>query len=200
MSIVIKAIEYATEHHKTMVRKGTKIPYLTHLFNVCKILAERNCDDHVLAAALLHDIVEDTEVTIEQVNQRFGPRVAQMVEGATEPFKLQKEKFNELSTWKERKEHTIHFIEADASLDQCLVMIADKIDNIRSIAYDLEIIGETVWDRFNASKKEQQWYYVSLYNAFDKRKDFNDDVYDSLVKELGGQVVRVFALSSAAAN
>jgi (p)ppGpp synthase/HD superfamily hydrolase len=200
MDIVVKAIEFATEHHKAMHRKGTKIPYLTHLFNVCKILAERDCDDEILAAALLHDVVEDTGVTIEEINEKFNFRIADMVEGATEPFKLQKQEFNESTTWKERKEHTIHFIESSASLDQCLVMIADKIDNIRSIAYDLEIIGETVWDRFNASKKEQQWYYVSLYNAFDKRKNFDDKVYNSLVKELGNQVVKVFALSSAAAN
>ena len=126
MSILVNAIEFATEHHKAMVRKGTRIPYLTHLSNVCKILAERNCDDEILATALLHDIVEDTDVTIEQVEELFGSRVALMVEGATEPFKLQKEKSSETGIWKQRKEHTIHFIENGATLDQCLVMIADK--------------------------------------------------------------------------
>jgi (p)ppGpp synthase/HD superfamily hydrolase len=92
MNIVTRAIEFATEHHKTMIRTGTKIPYLTHLFNVCKIFAERNCDDEILAAALLHDIVEDTTVTIQVVEAKFGVRVAAMVAGATEPFKLGKGK------------------------------------------------------------------------------------------------------------
>ena len=200
MSIVVAAIEFATEHHKNMVRKGTKIPYLTHLFNVCKILAERNCDDEVLVAALLHDVVEDTDVTIEELREKFGKRVASIVEAATEPFKLQKQKFDESNTWKERKEHTIRFIEKETNLDQCLVIIADKIDNIRAIAYDLEIVGESVWERFNANKKEQQWYYVSLYNAFDRRKDFDDEVYKSLLREFGNQVVKVFAVRTAGSN
>src|SRR4051812_44054277 len=100
MNTVLAAIEFATAHHKDMVRKGTKIPYLTHLFNVCKILAEGNCDDEILAAAFLHDIGEDTEVTIQQVEAKFGSKVASMVAGDTEPYKLEKANFNETQTWK----------------------------------------------------------------------------------------------------
>jgi (p)ppGpp synthase/HD superfamily hydrolase len=93
MSIVTTAIEFATEHHKSMVRKGTRILYLTHLFNVCKILVERNCGDEILACALLRDIVEDTDLTIREVEKKFA-RAASMVAEVTEPFKLDKANFN----------------------------------------------------------------------------------------------------------
>lgn len=90
MSIVSEALVFATQHHQHQHRKGTKIPYMAHLLNVCKLVAENNCSDEVLAAALLHDIVEDTDVTIEQVEEKFGRQVAEIVRGATELDKLEK--------------------------------------------------------------------------------------------------------------
>src|SRR6476659_6303671 len=98
MNIVERAIEFATEHHKSMLRKGSKTPYLAHLFNVCRILDEWNCSDEILAAALLHDIVEDTAVTIDQVEEIFGKNVAELVRGATEKYKLEKAAFNHEET------------------------------------------------------------------------------------------------------
>ena len=76
MNQITKAIELATLHHKAMVRKGTTIPYLAHLFSVCKLLAERDCSEELLAAALLHDVVEDAPVTLDQIEQIFGSNVA----------------------------------------------------------------------------------------------------------------------------
>lgn len=90
MCIVSKALVFATEHHKHQHRKGTKIPYMVHLLNGCKLVAENNCSDEVLAVALLHDIVEDTAVTIEEVESIFGKQVAEIVKGATELDKLEK--------------------------------------------------------------------------------------------------------------
>ncbi len=130
MQIVIKALEYASEHHKSMFRKGTQIPYMSHLLNVCKLLAERDCEEPVLAAALLHDIVEDTGVTIKEVETKFGKEIASLVAAATEPYKLDKREFNETETWRERKEHTIQFIKENASLNEALIILADKTDNI----------------------------------------------------------------------
>lgn len=162
MSIVTEALVFATEHHKHQHRKGTKIPYMVHLLNVCKILAERDCADELLAAALLHDIVEDTDVTIQQVEDKFGAQVADMVRGATELDKLEKKAVQKESSWKERKEHTIHFLQEAATTEQLLVSFADKLDNLRSIAYDHAKIGEALWKRFNASKEQQGWYYSSI--------------------------------------
>ena len=162
MSIVSKALIFAAEHHQYQHRKGTKIPYMTHLLNVCKIVAENNCSDEVLAAALLHDVVEDTEVTIEQVEEIFGKQVAEIVRGATELDKLEKKVIEKESSWLERKKHTIHFLQHEASTDQLLVSAADKLDNLRSIVYDYNKFGEKLWSRFNASKEQQSWYYTSI--------------------------------------
>lgn len=92
MSIVSTALVFAPENHRHQFRKGIRIPYMWHLLNVCRILAEKDCEDELLAAALLHDIVEDTEVTIEEVEEKFGSRVAEIVRGATEAEMLQKKR------------------------------------------------------------------------------------------------------------
>lgn len=162
MSIVSQALVFATQHHQHQHRKGTKIPYMAHLLNVCKLVAENNCSDEVLAAALLHDIVEDTDVTIDEVEIKFGKQVAELVRGATELEKLEKKSIEKGSSWQQRKEHTIHFLQHEASIDQLLVSAADKLDNLRSIVYDHERIGENIWLRFNATKIQQAWYYNSI--------------------------------------
>ena len=162
MSIVSKALVFATEHHQHQQRKGTKIPYMAHLLNVCKLVAENDCSDELLAAALLHDVVEDTEVTIEQVEATFGKQVAEVVRGATELDKLEKKAIEKESSWLERKEHTIYFLQHEATTDQLLVSAADKLDNLRSIVYDHYKFGEKLWGRFNASKEQQSWYYTSI--------------------------------------
>lgn len=111
MSIVSKVLVFATAQHQHQHRKGTKIPYMVHLLNVCRIVAENNCSDEVLAAALLHDVVEDTAVTIDDVEKNFGKHVAEIVRGATELDKLEKKAIEKESTWRERKEHTIYFLQ-----------------------------------------------------------------------------------------
>ena len=162
MCIVSKALIFAAEHHQYQHRKGTKIPFMTQLLNVCKLVAENNCSNEVLAAALLHDVVEDTEVTIEQVEETFGKQVAEIVRGATELDKLEKKAIEKESSWLERKQHTIYFLQHEASADQLLVSAADKLDNLRSIVYDYNKFGEKLWSRFNASKEQQAWYYTSI--------------------------------------
>ena len=135
---------------------------MAHLLNVCKLVAENDCSDEVLAAALLHDIIEDTEVTIDEVEEKFGIELAEIVRGATELDKLEKKAIEKESSWKDRKEQTIHFLEHEASIDQLLVSGADKLDNLRSIVYDHEKIAEEIWKRFNASKEQQAWYYSAV--------------------------------------
>lgn len=147
---------------------------MSHLLNVCKILAERDCDDEILAAALLHDTVEDTDVTIEEIYAIFGERIATIVKGCTEQDKLEKLAIDKKSSWKERKEHTIHFLITEATTDQLLVAAADKLDNLRSIAYDLQLHGNAVWNRFNASVNEQEWYYRWLTQAFESKAAENN--------------------------
>jgi (p)ppGpp synthase/HD superfamily hydrolase len=191
MSIVSQALVFAAEHHQHQFRKGSRIPYMSHLLNVCRILAEKNCSDELLAAALLHDVVEDTEVTIEDVEQIFGDVVADIVRGATELDKLEKKSIEKESSWQERKEYTINFLKHDATLDQLLVSCADKLDNLRSIAHDHKRVGETVWLRFNASKDKQQWYYSSIAEVM-SQKGKENKIIAELAKEMKLLLKEVF--------
>ena len=165
---------------------------MAHLLNVCKILAERDCEDEVLSAALLHDIVEDTEITIQEVEDRFGKRIAEIVRGCTEQDKLEKQAMDKRASWKERKQHTIHFLKTEATDEQLLVAAADKLDNLRSIAYDQKRIGEAIWKRFNASKEQQHWYYLWIADAFEKRANEKNVVLRELAAEMKALCRKVF--------
>ncbi len=191
MSLVSTALVFATEHHQLQHRKGTKIPYMAHLLNVCKLLAERDFPDELLAAALLHDVVEDTDVTIEEVEEKFGRRVADIVRGATELEKLEKKPIEKESSWQQRKEHTIHFLQHEATFDQLVVSFADKLDNLRSIVYDHARIGEEIWTRFNASKEQQAWYYTSVA-IIAKEKGKSNSIISEIGKEMDELCTKVF--------
>jgi (p)ppGpp synthase/HD superfamily hydrolase len=191
MSIVSKALVFATEHHQHQHRKTTRIPYMSHLLNVCKLLAENDCADELLAAALLHDVVEDTEVTIEEVEEKFGMHVAEIVRGATELDKLEKKAIEKESTWQERKEHTIHFLEHEATTGQLLVSGADKLDNLRSIVYDHERVGEAIWKRFNASRGQQAWYFSSIASIL-QDKGHENNVLTEFGNEMAVLCKKVF--------
>ncbi|WP_332733873.1 HD domain-containing protein [Flavihumibacter sp.] len=191
MSIVSKAMLFAAEHHQHQLRKGTRIPYMSHLMNVCKTLAEQDCDDELLAAGLLHDVVEDTPVTIEEVEEKFGAYVALLVRGATELDKLEKKVIDKESSWQDRKSQTVHFLEHEATIEQLIVTAADKLDNLRAIYMDKKRIGKEIWERFSASKKQQDWYFGELSRIFIKRGK-EHEVLAHLGKELGKLHLKVF--------
>lgn len=171
--MIFEAIRFAAYAHSGQYRKGTNIPYMSHLINVMKILCENNCKEEVIVAGILHDVVEDTSVTIDEIETGFGREVAFLVRGATEIQKLSKiRKESDEQSWKERKQHTIHFLTGEATCDQLLVSSADKLDNLRAIRDDFDRIGETLWTtRFNAGKEEQKWYYTAITAAFRNRAD-----------------------------
>ena len=166
--MVFKAIKFVAEAHQGQYRKGTNIPYISHLISVMKILCQSGCDKEIITAGILHDVIEDTSVTIEQVERLFGKRVATMVTGASEPDHNGNGK-DEKTSWRLRKQHTIEFVTREANLDQLLVSCADKLDNAVAIREDFVMVGEKLWERFNAPKSDQQWYYITLASAFEKR-------------------------------
>jgi (p)ppGpp synthase/HD superfamily hydrolase len=110
-------------------------------------------DPDLLAAALLHDTVEDTSVTHDQIRKKFGDRVAEIVTGCSEPDKD--------DTWENRKNHTIHYIKGAPRHIQ-LVSAADKLHNLRSMVKDHDEIGDKVWSRFKRGKDDIAWYYRSV--------------------------------------
>ncbi|MBS9525395.1 HD domain-containing protein [Litoribacter alkaliphilus] len=190
--MIFEAIKFACQAHEGHFRKGTNIPYISHLTNVMKILLEYGYDEEVAVAGLLHDTVEDTPVTIEQVEAKFGAKVAHLVKGATEPSKLNHREGEEEAPWKERKSHTIDYVGREQDEAILALALADKLDNIRAIARDYRRVGDAIWDRFNAPYEQQNWYYYSLAEAFLSRQEEFGEEYRTLTEEFSEAVREMF--------
>jgi len=178
---IFAAVHFAAAAHSGQFRKGTRVPYLVHPLNVAKILLDHGCPDQLAIAGLLHDTVEDTRVTLEEIRTIFGAAVAHLVEFATEPEKLW--------TWEKRKQHTLAMLGSGEG-PELLLSIADKLDNIRSIHSDLGLLGERAWDRFKRPREKQRWYYESLSRIFDTR--LLDSPGAELAAEFRSEVRAVF--------
>lgn len=178
MELIEKAIVFASKAHEKQVRKGTEIPYITHPYAVGMYLQKANCSDEVIAAGILHDTLEDTKATLDDLKATFGEHVANLVVAASEKDKS--------LPWEDRKKQTIEELQ-HASIEEIQVIVADKLHNLTSIRKDIEQYGETVWERFNRGKRQQHWYYASIVNALSSRKsEFG------LIHELEQQVKNVF--------
>jgi (p)ppGpp synthase/HD superfamily hydrolase len=156
MDTIDRAIEVAALAHKGQVRKGTALPYVSHVYAVGLMLARAGLPDDIVAAGILHDTVEDTPLTLDDIRREFGDRIASIVEGCSEPDKG--------ASWEERKQHTVEHLRA-APWEVCAVAIADKLHNLRTIAREIEMRGEGVWDRFKRGRAEQAWYYRALADS-----------------------------------
>ena len=179
--MIFDAIEFAARAHRDHFRKGTRIPYIAHLISVAKILIEYDCAEEIVVAGLLHDTVEDTSVTLEDIHISFGEKVASLVEAASEPDKS--------DTWENRKRHTIEYLKT-APMDVLLLTCADKLDSIRSIKEDYERFGESVWKRFRRAKDSQEWYYRALADVFVNRAE--GEPSSTLFRQFNYEVRQVF--------
>lgn len=154
------ALTFAERQHRGHVRKGTGFPYVCHLLAVAGCVLESGGDEDEAIAALLHDVVEDTGVTVGDLRARFGDRVAEIVEGCSDASDPANK-----PPWQERKmRHVEHVRRATPSTK--LVTAADKLHNLRALLGDHQRLGEALWDRFNApSKRHILWYYRSMLDA-----------------------------------
>ena len=155
-----KAIEFALAIHAEQRRKGTEIPYVSHLLGVASLVLEHGGDEEQAMAAMLHDAIEDQGAHQEQaIRERFGARVAEIVIGCTDADTLPK------PPWRARKEAYLRHLE-HAGADILLVSCADKLHNARAICTDVRTHGLAVFDRFKAGQEGTVWYYRSLADAF----------------------------------
>lgn len=159
-----EAFAYARDRHETQRRKGTSIPYISHLMQVAGLVMEAGGDREQTIAALLHDAVEDApageaDLVREEIGKGFGERVLAIVEGCTDADEQPKPK------WRERKERYLAHL-PEASPDVLLVSAADKLHNARAILTDLKEHGAAVWDRFRGGRDGSLWYYRALVNAY----------------------------------
>jgi (p)ppGpp synthase/HD superfamily hydrolase len=153
--ILDSALIFAARAHRDQVRKGTQTPYIVHPVGVMLILEQAGeHDPQLLAAALLHDTIEDAGVSAETLAERFGPRVAEIVVGCSEPN-------HDADAWEARKQHTVGQLRT-ASREVQLVAAADKLHNLNSMVIDHGEQGERLWSRFNRGRTDIEWYYRAI--------------------------------------
>ncbi len=181
-----QAAVYTAKLHANQVRKGTFIPYVSHLLAVTAIALEHGANEDEAIGALLHDAVEDAggRPRLDDIRARFGEAVAEIVAGCTDADTIPK------PAWRERKERYIAHLEA-ATKSTLLVSCSDKLHNVRSIVADLRA-GIDVWSRFTGGKSGTLWYYRALVEAFGGR-----NVPPRLLAELTRNVVEMESLADA---
>jgi len=156
-----EALVYATRLHARQRRKGSDIPYVSHLLAVCSRVLEYGGGEDEAIAALLHDTVEDQggETTLQEMRLRFGEDVAAIVSGCSDSDTIPK------PPWRERKERYIAHLPA-ATPAVRLVSMADKLHNARAVLMDYRQQGEAVWGCFRGGREGRRWYYRAVLDAF----------------------------------
>lgn len=163
-----KAYEYAAKAHKGQCRKGTQIPYLTHIITTVGYTMELTDDIEVLQAAILHDTVEDTDVTLDDLKREFGDRVSRLVEAETEN---KRHGIPASDTWEIRKSEAIEHLK-DREADVKMIVLADKTANLESLVKEWRQVGDNVWEKFNQTdKKKQEWYFKSIRERLTELSD-----------------------------
>ena len=162
-----RAIVFAVQAHAGTERRGKGFPYIIHPMEAMEIMATMTTDQEILAAAALHDTVEDTEVTVEQIRDEFGDRIAALVADESED---RPEGVTEEESWHDRKRAAINHL-AKASHDAKMVALGDKLSNMRAIARDYAVMGDALWSRFHAQDpKDHEWHYRGLAEALSELK------------------------------
>ena len=160
--MIEKAVEFAKKAHEGQLRKGTTLPYIIHPLEVCTIVSLMTEDEDVRVAALLHDTVEDTAVTIEEIKLNFGENVATWVG---------KESEDKSKSWIERKMNTLNTLKGE-SMAVKMIALGDKLSNIRASARDYLSIGDDFLQRFNEKDKvKQAKYYYGMLEALKDLKE-----------------------------
>ena len=175
------AIYYATRAHKGQRRKIEDIDMIFHPFTCGMLLQRNNCDEDVICAGILHDVVEDTEHTFDDIEKEFGKTVRDYVYDASEPDKSLE--------WEDRKKHTIEHIK-NSPLGSKLIVACDKISNLEDMYESIEKYGEEkAWNHLKRNKELQKWYYTSVYESciygvnknhpiFNRYKNILKDLFD----------------------
>jgi (p)ppGpp synthase/HD superfamily hydrolase len=156
-----RALVLAARLHRDQRRKGSGVPYVSHLLAVCALTLEYGGDEDEAIAALLHDAIEDQggAVARSEILREFGPWVTEIVDGCTDTDQSPK------PAWRPRKEAYIRHV-AEASASVRLVSACDKLHNARSLVRDYRVLGEELWNRFTGRREGTLWYYRAMVNAF----------------------------------
>ena len=175
-----RAIKFAADCHAGQCRKGKTTPYILHPMEVACLLNSMGGDIDLIIAGMLHDTLEDTDATREDIRQEFGLKVEALVCAHTE---------DKTKSWQERKEQAItELSNADQRLK--MLVLADKLANLRSMARDYKSQGESFWERFNAPKERQEWFYHQMVTALSELKNIPQT--SAAYEEMQGIVEKIF--------
>ncbi len=201
------ALLFTTDLHKQQIRKGSGIPYLSHLLSVSALVMEHGGSEDEAIAALLHDAIEDQgdpypggrTALRHEIESRFGPVVLTIVNGCTDDDEFKKPAADGMGTvaeWKARKRAYMEHIRQVSGPSVLRVSCADKLHNARSLRSDYRVLGEELWGRFRArTKQNHQWYYDGLTQAFMQHPVFASDAgFRRLAHELHRVVSELFHL------
>ena len=162
MELVSEAIAFAVKAHDGMRRKKSCAPYILHPMEAAVIVGTMTDDQNLIAAAALHDVVEDAGITIEEIEEQFGKRVRELVQSETEDKRAD---LPPEDTWRIRKEESLRELERAGDIAVLMVWLGDKLANMRAIYRDYKVEGSAMWQRFNQKDEAQQaWYYRSIAN------------------------------------
>lgn len=177
-----RAIVFAVRAHAGTERRGKGFPYIVHPMEAVEIVATMTTDQELLAAAALHDTVEDTDVTVEQIRAEFGDRIALLV--ASETDKLE-QGVSEEDSWHSRKQNAIDRL-SRASHDAKIVALGDKLSNMRAIARDYSVQGDALWNIFHTKDpKEHEWHYRGLADALrELQETFAYKEFEQLINQV----------------
>lgn len=181
-TLLDRAIVFAVKAHAGTERRGKGFPYIVHPMEAVEIVATITPDQELLAAAALHDTVEDTDVTIQQIRAEFGDRIASLVGAETDVVIDGK---SEQDSWHDRKRAAINRL-SKASRDAKIVAMGDKLSNMRAIARDYAVQGDALWSLFHATDpKDHEWHYRGLADALRELEDtFAFQEFESLINKV----------------
>ena len=169
MELVSEAIVFAAKAHDGMRRKKSDAPYILHPMEAAVIVGTMTDDQNLIAAAALHDVVEDAGITLEEIKEKFGQRVWELVRSETEE---KREDLPPAQTWRIRKEESLAVLKNAEDIAVLMVWLGDKLANLRSIYRDFKVEGVAMWQRFNQKNvNEQAWYYRSIVNLTERLSD-----------------------------
>ena len=179
-----RAIMFAVRAHAGTERRGKGFPYIVHPMEAMEIVATLTSDQELLAAAALHDTVEDTDITVEQIRAEFGDRIASLVASESDNFE---EGVSEEDSWHARKQAAIDRL-SSASQDAKIVALGDKLSNMRAIARDYAMQGDKLWNLFHAKDpKDHEWHYRGLADALRELHDtFAYKEFEQLINQVFG--------------
>lgn len=181
-SLLDRAIIYAVHAHAGTERRGKGFPYIVHPMEAVEIVATMTADQELLAAAALHDVVEDTDATVEDIRAEFGDRIAGLVASESDTFE---DGVSEEDSWHSRKKAAIERL-ARASHDAKMVALGDKLSNMRAIARDYAVKGDSFWNIFHAKNPaDHEWHYRGLAESLRELEDtFAFKEFENLIDQV----------------